>query len=207
MTELPLIGGQINAKHPRDLCSAALWRYLTESPAASGAANSVAWNPKLREEVRDVRERFQAMTGPIGAERLLERLAAMAPGYGLPDMDPDALTGLLRPYVAELMHLPVACFEDAVERWNAGEGMKKSPESARFIFPRPDQLHALAKPSLTEIATAAWRFRKAVEAIEKLPPPKRERPTKADLIAQGILDSEGRAILTKTAPADIPEAF
>jgi len=56
--------------------------------------------------------------------------------------------------------MPAHAFDQAVERWNAGEWFKK-PMDMSGIFPRADQLADLAKPTQVELAKAAWRMRKA----------------------------------------------
>lgn len=209
MTDLPLIGGQIS--HVRDMFTEALWTVLVSATDAKAAVQKIVYSAKLREEALRLEPTYQARCGPMNPDMLRQKLGEQAKARGLGSVADEDLSRILRPYIAALMTYPEDVLTEAFTKWDAGcyFGGKKVLPGLAETMPTAHQLADLAAPALKEIQTVSWRLRRVREAVDRMTPPevKRDRPTRADLIAQGILTPEGRAILPPRAPADIPEAF
>lgn len=205
---LPLEGGQV--AHVRDLFTSDLWAVLVSAVDAREAVQKIVYG-KHRDEALRLAPDFQARCAPLGAEELRQRLAEQARARGLAGVSDEDLDRVLKPYLAALLTFSGDVLSEAFRRWDAGEffGGKKAMSGLSETMPTAHQLQDLAAPALREVQTVAWRLRKVVEAVDRMPKhiPASERPTKADLIAQGILDKDGRVILPPKNVAPIPEAF
>jgi len=94
--ELPLEGGAINASHPRDLCTDALWLALMKGESAMEAGRSIAYVQKLREEAKTVSEKFLALCEPMTGDALRQKLTDLAARCG--DQSAETLDRILKPY-------------------------------------------------------------------------------------------------------------
>jgi hypothetical protein len=203
---LPLEGGQV--AHVRDLFTVDLWSVLVSAVDAREAVQKIVYGKHRAEAVR-LAPTFQERCAPMGSDALRRQLGDEARRRGLDGVSEEDLDRVLKPYMAALLTLSADVLTEAFRRWNAGEyfGSKKPMSGLSETMPTAHQLQELAMPALKEVQTVAWRLRKVVEAVDRMPKhvTPSERPTRADLIAQGVLDENGRAILTKSTP--IPEAF
>lgn len=204
---LPPEGGAV--AHPRDLFTSELWTVLVSASDAREAVAKIVYSQKLREEALRLAPAFIDRCAPMGAEKLRARLGEVASARGLSEVQTEDLDRILKPYLAALLTLSEDVLRDALARWDKGEwfGGKKAMTGLEDTMPTAHQIQDLAAPALAEIQAVSWRLRKVREAVDRMPKPdvQRERPTKADLIAQGVLDANGRFIMAKPAP--IPEAF
>lgn len=201
---LPLEGGSV--RNAQDLFSEALWSALVGPATAKDAVAKIAYSPKLREEALRIADELSAMAAPMTADRLRLRLAETAKARGLGSLSGDDLARVLKPYMAPLEPLPEHVFDSALAAWDRGDWFKK-PGDFSGVLPKASNLLDLAKDGLAELTTVMWRLRKVQEAVERFPKPKAQRTTKADLVAAGVLDADGKVIWKKSESEPIPEAF
>lgn len=206
MEELPLSGGQV--AHVRDLFTVDLWTVLVSSTDAREAVQKIVYSAKLREEALRLAPAFHERCAPMGAERLRARLADVGRARGLGDMDGAEADRVLKPYIVALMTFSEDVLTEALRRWDAGEffGGKKALTGLSETMPTAHQLQDLAMPALKEVQTVLWRLTKVKEAVDRMPRPKAERATKADLVAAGLMTEDGKVVWSKPAQP-IPEAF
>lgn len=206
---LPMIGGSLNVKTGSELCSKGLWALLTTSADRSdGAVRIIALNGTLRREISEVYSALEAWVAPAAPDLLLELLVRETPSYGIATLSgPSEWRAFFGSYLEALKPLPLEAVAVAFTRWSRGEFFKSEKDKGQAAFyPKAVQLFELAQPTRIELQTALWRAKKAIDHVEKLPPPRSSRPTRDELIAQGVLDANGRAILpaAKGIPPTMP---
>lgn len=197
---LDLIGGKTNAKKLQDLCSEALWKLLTASGDTRGSCIVISRNQALREELQAVADDMRALGSPMQWPALLDKLIALAPSFGLTQLGTrEDAEKFFVSYRSGLEDLPAEAFDEAVRRWVAGDFYRKDSEKAvcKYLFAKADQLRVLAEPTTGRVLTILWRLKMALAECEKTAPTNIARPSRADLIAAGILTEDGRAVLTK----------
>lgn len=185
----------------------------TSVDSSDGASRLIALNAKFRAEVGELYPALEAWAGPAPPDLLLELLIFKTPSFGLaPLSGPSEWRAFFASYLEALAVLPLEAVAVAFTRWSRGEFFKAEKDKGQAAFyPKAVQLFELAQPTYLELRAALYRAKKAITHVEKLPPPRSERMSKAEMIAAGILDANGRAILppprgiAPTPPARAPE--
>lgn len=185
-----------------------LRKLLVDAENPHGAARLIAINPVLRAEFQSVLGKLEANALPITPDALTAILRHAAPDLGLV-VAPEVMDRLLAPYLETLADMPERAVVSALDRWRASELYPKDP-GRHSVFPRPDELEALAQPARIEIKAALYRAHQAVEAIKRLPPPE---PTAEEMAARrqflidtGVMDASGKFLgLGRAAPVTMPD--
>lgn len=169
----------------------------TSADRSDGAVRIIAINGTLRREIAEAYPALEAWAGPAPPDLLLELLIRQTPAYGIAALSgPSEWRAFFGTYLEALKPLPLEAVAVAFARWSRGEFFKAAKDKGQAAFyPKAVQLFELAQPTYLELRAALWRAKKAIDHVEKLPPPRSERPTRAQLIADGVLDEQGRAIL------------
>lgn len=187
-----------------------LRKLLVDAENPHGAARLIAINPVLRVEFQAVLGKMEANSLPITPDALTAILRQAAPGLGIEGLSDDVMDRLFAPYLETLADMPERAVVIALDRWRAAELYPKDP-GRHSVFPRPDELEALAQPARIEIKTALYRAHQAVEAIKRLPPPEptpdEMRARRQFLIDTGVMDASGKflGLGTKAPPVTIPD--
>jgi hypothetical protein len=152
----------------------------TESKDGQAAIRLIAINPSLRRQAEELLPAMERAKQGAARHEIREILIRMAPIYAIEDRTENEWDYLLEAYLGALDGFSVYQIEDAFRRWNRGEDMK-DPAMGQF-YPKPAQLVALANKAKSEVWTASYRARKALEHIEAQPPkvPAEERAQVAD---------------------------
>ncbi len=201
---LPLAGGFKTVRIASDECSAALWRRLTESDATREAISHIGRSAALKAEVIQVAPRLAAWAAPIDPIVLTRRLTEIGLLFYLEDRSDEEWATFWTFYRDALRTLPEAAFEHAIVVWN---------QEGKGFMPKPAEIYERAKAMALQLGTAAMRARKAAEWVERLPPPKSEKLTKAEMIERGWLDANGKVIMaplkgippSRPAPGETPQ--
>lgn len=167
------------------------------------AVRHLATSPGFRAEVEVLLPELRAAVAPIEHNDLLMKLMIAAPTYQIPDRPPAQWAALFAPYLAALEGLSAEMVDDAFLRWSRGEMYPQQPGRHAF-YPKPAELHHLAQKSRLELHKALTRARKALDYVERLPPqtltPEQVAQRRADAIAAGVLDENGKVIFRRPAP-------
>lgn len=187
-----------HARKLEDLCSGPLWKLLTASGDTRGSCIVISRNQALRTELQAVAEDMRTLGSPMSWDVLLSKLIDLAPQFGLDHLGTrEDAEKFFVSYRQGLEDLPPEAFDEAVKRWLAGDFYKKPGEKevCKVLFPKSDQLRVLAEPTTGRVLTILWRLKQALAECDKVAAPNTPRPTRADLIAAGVLDEAGRAVL------------
>lgn len=183
---LPLEGGRHHAKTASELCSAALWRRLTDDADGwSDAVRQIARTPALQREIAEVGLEVQARAAKAEAFDILAELIKLAPIYGISERSDDEWALLFGAYIEALESLPIEAIRQGITEWNR-EGE---------FFPKPGQIFQRAEPFARKLWKASYRAKKAIAFVETNPPPKTDAERAADrqkLIDEGIMTPDGR---------------
>lgn len=198
MVTLPLTGGSIRYQKMEDVVSVGLWKLLTASGDTRGSCIVISRNPALRSELQACADDLRAVGAPMQWPQLLDKLIALAPEFGLTQLGTrEDAEKFFAAYREGLADLPAEAFDEGVRRWVAGDFYKKPGEKevCKSLFPKADQIRVLAENTTGRVLTIQWRIREALKECAKVGPPPSARPTRADLIAAGVLTDDGKAIL------------
>lgn len=196
---LDLIGGAITKRKLEGCCSQELWKLLTASGDTRGSCIVISRNQALRDELQTVAEDMRAVGKPMEWPVLLDKLIALAPEFGLPNLGSrEDAEAFFRSYREALEDLPPEAFDEGVRRWVAGDMYKREGEKAacKHLYPKAEQIRVLGEQTTGRVLTILWRVKMALAECERHAP-QTARPTRADLIAAGVLGEDGRAILPK----------
>lgn len=202
---IDLIGGAITKRKLEDCCSSGLWKLLTASGDTRGSCMVISRNQALRTELQAVAEDMRAMGKPMEWSVLFEKLVALAPEFGLEHLGTKIDAEMFfKSYREALEDLPPEAFDEGIRRWKAGDFFKKESEKiGAVMYPRAEQIRVLAEPTTGRVLTILWRLKQALAECDRVGAPQTARPTRDDLIAAGVLDANGRAILPKKQGAPV----
>lgn len=182
---LPLEGGRLHATNASELCSAGLWRRLTDEGDKWGdAVRSIAGHAGMLAEVVEVRGELARRAEKAQPVEILAELIALGPIYGISDKSDDEWSMLFGAYLEALAPLPLEAIRQGIVDWNR-EGE---------FFPKPGQIYTRADPYARKLRMAAYRAARAAEWVEKNPPEKSEAERLADrqkLIDAGLMTPDG----------------
>lgn len=177
------------------ILSRGLWKLLSTGDDWSSAVRLININPTLRAELENVAVevvRRSRAADPVDLMALLLEKKAL---YGLGDVSKAEATAIFNAYLDALAHQPLEAVREAFKRWDLGQMYPTEPKRHAF-YPKPAELNVLAEDTRLLLAKAAYRAKKAFEA-EAIAPPKAQRMTKAEMIAAGFMDADGKIILPK----------
>lgn len=143
----------------------------------------------------------------MGDVRMCAELAKQAQTFHIPDRTSEQWADVLGVYLDALQPLSSEMLDEAFVRWNRSELYPREPGRHAF-FPKPAELFALAERSRLEIGKALYRARRAMEHVEKLPPPtpspEERGARRQQLIDAGFLNPDGSVNLAppKTMPTE-----
>ncbi len=189
------------------LLSPGLKKLLTEGDDAGGACRLIGLNATLRAECERVLPELEAAKVRAEPEAILELVARRMVAYGITANMAYSHGVTWESYVTALEGFPLYAIEAAFDRWDRGEGTKGDVAAAGYP-PRPPQLAILAAPGKTELWTAAYRARKALEHVERSGAdwtPERKRAERQKMIDLGFLNPDGTPNL-QLRPKTVPLA-
>lgn len=194
---LPLTGGSIRYRKMEDVVSPGLWKLLTASGDTRGSCIVISRNPALRDELQAKADDLRAVGAPMQWPVLLDKLIALAPEFGLPNLGTrEDAEKFFASYRVALEDLPPEAFDEGVRRWKAGDFFRKEADKiGRLAFFKAEQVRVLAENTTGRVLTILWRVKMALAECDRSGPPPSARPTRADLVAAGVLTEDGRAVL------------
>ncbi len=214
--QLPALMPEATPEGAIPLCSPGLAPLLTASNVneAHEAVRNIARRPALLEECRLILPALEAALAPSVASSLIEVLVEESAPFGLGARKilDDEWTARWAPYLRALEGMSVALLRAAFVSWNRCE-MYPDQKGRHAFYPQPAELFALAQQHRSKVALMRYRARQAMKYEAERPPPKRERMTKADMIAAGFLNPDGsvnmkpRTVAHPTPPTAAPEVF
>lgn len=194
---LPLEGGRNLAKTASGLCTEALWRLLTDSSeTADNAVRRIGRSDRLMAEVREVGAEVARRGAAAGPTDIMAELVKLAPTYGIRDLSDGEFAELFSTYLRALAPLPLEAIREGIVQWTRdGNG----------FFPKPEQIFQRAEPFAHPLRVAAYRAKKAIDHVERNPPPKTAEERAADrqrAIDAGVLNPDGTVNLTFRTPVE-----
>lgn len=142
----------------------------------------IAINKTLRAECERLLPMIERAKEPACEEDILSILVRHAPHYGVQAKSGEEWAALFGAYLDALRGLSAYAIEDGFVRWNRGEG-HADLRMAGF-YPKSGQLFILATAGRNELATAAYRAKRAMEYVEeKLPRQMTEEERRANTAA------------------------
>lgn len=204
--QLALISPQSVMQPECEALSPGLKKLLTQGDDSGGACRLIALNRTLRAECERMLPMLEMQKAPAERADVLEIIARRMVAYGVTENLAFQHGVRWDSYVAGLAGMPANAIEDAFDRWDRGEGTGGNMTYAG-LPPRPPQLALLAQVGKTEIWTAAYRAKKALDHVEKEAQhftPEQRAAERQKMIEAGYLNADGSPNLTLSAKA-MPE--
>lgn len=196
---LPLQGGQLNVTKTSQVCSAGLWRLLTdEKSKAETALKTIIRSDGLQREVRSVAAVIQQRARPATGPEVIAALVRIMPHYGVVKRTEAENKALAEVYVETLSTLPLEAIQEALREWGRED---------QAFMPNSGQIYSRAKPHAERLWMAAYRAKRAAEYVEKNPPPKTAEEIAADrqkAIDMGLMDPVTGKMIVNLPSMDMP---
>lgn len=205
--QLALISPQSVMQAGSGLLSPGLKKLLVEGEDSGGACRLIALNRTLRAECERVLPVLEEAKTPALDAQVLEIVARRMVAYGITTNAAYQHGVTWESYLAGLRGMPAYAIEDAFDRWDRGEGTNGNLAFAG-LPPKPPQIAILAQAGKTEIWTAAYRARKALDHVEKAAQhftPEQRAAERQKMIDAGYLNPDGSPNLTPSLKG-MPEA-
>ena len=142
---------------------------LTNPKDDGSGIRLIALRPVLREEAERILPVLNQRLQKSDKAEMVKVLTRHALIFGIGDRQPEEWRTLFEVYHDILQQFSLPILEEAFRRWNKCELYPKDPGRHAF-FPKPAELFSLGEAYATEIRTAAWRAKKALEWAEAKAP-------------------------------------
>lgn len=158
------------------------------------ALAAIKANPSLRREASEIVAHLESRKRPASRDEIIAQVARHMPAWGVAPKTAEVWGVTYSSYADALAGMPLYAIEQAIIRWNRGDGQKDS--AAGGFPPRPAQLFKLADEAKRELHMAAYRaklvLRDSQGAYGEEWTPERKKAERQKMIDQGLLTKDGK---------------